>query len=164
MQHCKRSSIPIAWDRDTYVRAGAPELWEEQAAFGYQAGVCTALHFDGGRHFVLGVDRDSVLPPDREELSRIAGMVQLLAVYANEALRRIRLKSARFAGLSAREIEALHWIAMGKTTWETSAILGIAERTVSKHLHGATVKLGAVDSHHAAILAWRAGLITQGDR
>ena len=27
MQHCKRQSVPIIWDQDTYVSQGAGEIW-----------------------------------------------------------------------------------------------------------------------------------------
>src|SRR5678815_2054633 len=29
MQHCKRHSYPIIWDKDTYVGRGHEDLWEE---------------------------------------------------------------------------------------------------------------------------------------
>ena len=34
-QHCRHSSMPIVWSQDAYVDAGHPDLWDEQAAFGF---------------------------------------------------------------------------------------------------------------------------------
>src|SRR5687768_8551131 len=35
LQHCKRASVPIIWNQDTYVSAGQGEKFELQAKFGY---------------------------------------------------------------------------------------------------------------------------------
>ncbi len=56
MQHCKRSFLPIVWDRNTYATAGCIDGWEEQASFGYRTGIVCALHLPHG------VDRDHALP------------------------------------------------------------------------------------------------------
>uniref|UniRef100_UPI00286CB0FC autoinducer binding domain-containing protein n=1 Tax=Methylibium sp. TaxID=2067992 RepID=UPI00286CB0FC len=71
MQHCRRHSVPIIWDQNTYVAAGQGAIWETQARFGYRAGICLALHMPEGRHFVLGVDRDQALPRDPVEVTRL---------------------------------------------------------------------------------------------
>src|ERR1041384_7867932 len=68
MQHCKHSSIPLAWDQATYVASGNGALWEEQAAFGYRTGVITALHLPKGRHYAFGVDRPQALPQGTKEI------------------------------------------------------------------------------------------------
>ena len=57
MQHCKRNSMPIIWNQDTYAKVGQGDKWEEQARFGYRTGIAMALHMPEGRHFVVGVDR-----------------------------------------------------------------------------------------------------------
>jgi len=64
MQHCRKQSVPIIWDQQTYTGQGLGELWEEQAQFGFNTGIAMALHLPEGRHFVLGVDRDKPLPAD----------------------------------------------------------------------------------------------------
>jgi hypothetical protein len=64
MQHCRRHSLPIIWDQETYAAQGVAELWEQQATFGYRTGIAMALHMPDGRHFQLGVDRDQALPGD----------------------------------------------------------------------------------------------------
>ncbi len=76
IQHCKYKSVPIIWDQSTYTQAELGEMWEIQARFGYRCGVALAMHMPGGRHFVLGVDRDKALPNDTTEITRIAAALQ----------------------------------------------------------------------------------------
>lgn len=61
--------------------------------------------------------------------------------------------------LTERELTCLRWAAVGKTSWEMGAILGLTERTVNFHVQNACRKLG-VHSRQAAITsALRAGLL-----
>jgi DNA-binding CsgD family transcriptional regulator len=162
MQHCKRQSVPIIWNRDTYVGAGLADKWDEQARFGYHTGVAMALHLPEGRHFFLGVDRDQALPSNRSELTRIVADLQLFAVHAQEAAQRIMLPATRDSGapsLTPREVESLRWTMDGKTAWEVGNILGISERTAVLHVNNAMHKLGCINKHQAVLKALRLGLI-----
>lgn len=71
MQHCKRNSMPIIWDQQTYAAHGLGDKWEEQARFGYRYGIAMALHLPEGRHFFLGVDRDRPISPNASEVTRL---------------------------------------------------------------------------------------------
>ena len=62
-------------------------------------------------------------------------------------------------GLSMREKECLLWTLEGRTAKEIAAILGVSVFTVNRHAHNATRKLGSLNKYHAAIQAFRAGLI-----
>ena len=161
-QHCKRQSVPIIWDQETYVRDGQGELWEEQARFGYRNGIALALHMPDGRHFMLGVDRDRPVPPDPVEITRVVAELQLFAVFAHESALRILLpqpSEASTPSLTPRELEALRWTMEGKTAWEVGALLGISERTAVLHVNNAMHKLGCVNKHQAVLKALRLGLI-----
>jgi DNA-binding CsgD family transcriptional regulator len=162
MQHCRRQSVPIIWDQQTYTGQGLGELWEQQAQFGYSTGICLALHLPEGRHFVLGVDRDRPLPSHPGELQRVVADLQLFAVHAQEAALRLLLPAPlqpEKPALTPRELEALHWTMEGKTAWEVGAILGISERTAVLHVNNAMHKLGCVNKHAAVLKALRLGLI-----
>jgi DNA-binding CsgD family transcriptional regulator len=163
LQHCKRQSVPIIWDRDTYVDKGAGEMWERQAEFGYRTGIAMALHMPEGRHFLLGVDREQSLPGDPDELQRIVADLQLFAVHAQDAAVRLLVPQAQQPerpALTPRELEALQWTMDGKTAWEVGALLGISERTAVLHVNNAMHKLGAVNKHQAVLKALRLGLLT----
>lgn len=162
MQHCRKQSVPIIWDQQTYTGQGMGELWEEQAQFGFNTGIAMALHLPEGRHFVLGVDRDKPLPSDAGELQRVVADLQLFAVHAQEAALRLLLPEPlqpEKPALTPRELEALHWTMEGKTAWEVGAILGISERTAVLHVNNAMHKLGCVSKHAAVLKALRLGLI-----
>jgi DNA-binding CsgD family transcriptional regulator len=161
MQHCKKSSLPMIWDQDTYIAAGRASKWEEQARYGYRTGICVATHLPAGRHFCIGVDRDQPLPSCLEELARMAASLQLFAAYAQDIALRILPPAANSKGpqLSSRELECLRWTTEGKTAWEVGQILSISEQTAVRRLNNATHKLGCVNKHQAAVRALRFGLI-----
>ena len=162
MQHCRKQSVPIIWNQDTYTGQGLGELWELQAQFGYNTGIAMALHMPEGRHFVLGVDRDQPLPSNSGELQRVVADLQLFAVHAQEAAVRLLVpeqQQPEKPALTPRELEALHWTMEGKPAWEVGAILGISERTAVLHVNNAMHKLGCVSKHAAVLKALRLGLI-----
>jgi DNA-binding response OmpR family regulator len=61
--------------------------------------------------------------------------------------------------LNDREVEALTWVARGKTSTEIAEVLGLTKRTVDFHLDNARVKLGAATRTEAAIKAATGKLI-----
>jgi DNA-binding NarL/FixJ family response regulator len=61
--------------------------------------------------------------------------------------------------LNDREVEALTWVARGKTSTEIAEVLGLTKRTVDFHLDNARVKLGAATRTEAAIKAASGRLI-----
>lgn len=61
--------------------------------------------------------------------------------------------------LTGREKDALAWTSSGKSSWEISQILGIAEKTVEQQLASARRKLGVYKTVHAVIKAYMLGLI-----
>ncbi|CAG0992682.1 Transcriptional activator protein AnoR [Burkholderiales bacterium] len=162
MQHCKRNSVPIVWNQETYTSVGQGEKWEVQARFGYCTGIALALHLPEGRHFMLGVDRDRPLPKAPEELTRLVADLQLFAVHAQDAALRVLVPASPqsdIPALTPRELESLRWTMEGKTAWELGNILGISERTAVLHVNNATHKLGCVNKHQAVLKALRLGLI-----
>jgi DNA-binding CsgD family transcriptional regulator len=162
LRHCKKQTMPIVWDQDTYVENGAGDLWEQQASFGYRTGIAMGLHLPEGKHFLLGVDRDQPLPADPDELQRIVADLQLFAVHAQDAAMRLMLPPEQQPdnpGLTPRELEALRWTMAGKTAWEVGAVLGISERTAVLHVNNAMHKLGCINKHQAVLKALRLGLI-----
>ncbi|NDY92709.1 helix-turn-helix transcriptional regulator [Ideonella livida] len=162
MQHCKRASVPIVWNQSTYVQRQLGGMWEDQAAFGYRNGVAVAIHAGDGRHFMLGIDRPKALPADARDLTRIVAHLQLFAVHAENAAKRLFVPLVRQEErphLTRREVEVLTWTMEGKTAWEVGVILQITERTTVLHLQNAMKKLDAVNKHQAVLKALRLGLI-----
>ena len=61
--------------------------------------------------------------------------------------------------LNDREVEALTWVARGKTSAEIAQILGLTKRTIDFHIDNARTKLGAVTRTQAVIKAATGRLI-----
>ena len=161
-QHCKRASVPIIWNQDTYTSIGQGDRWETQARFGYRTGIALALHMPEGRHFFLGVDRDQSLPQSSAEVTRMVADLQLFAVHAQDAALRVLLPAlpqVDIPNLTPRELESLRWTMEGKTAWELGNILGISERTAVLHINNATHKLDCINKHQAVLKALRLGII-----
>jgi len=64
--------------------------------------------------------------------------------------------------LSGRELQCLEWVSLGKTSWETAAILGLSERTVNFHLRNACRKLNVYGRQAGVVKALRLGLLHNG--
>ncbi len=68
-------------------------------------------------------------------------------------------KSASRSRLSPREAEILTWTAEGKTCFEISLLLNIAEETVRSHVKNACQRLNAVNKVQAVAIAMTLSLI-----
>lgn len=155
-------SVPIIYDQRTYTSAGAGELWELQASYGYKTGIAVKLHLPGDKHFLLGVDRDEALPEPGPQLMQMVGGLQLLAAHALTAAARLlgpNLQTSEFPKLTKRELDVLSWTAQGKTAWEVSVILGMSEKTVNFHLGNTMRKLNVSSKHQAVLKCVAAGLL-----
>lgn len=163
LRHTTTSNLPIAWSQQTYVDAGAADLWEIQAPFGYRNGIATSIALPNSGRFIFGLDASNPIPVDAYQLSRTIADIQLLAVHANEAAANINPDSTSqtdIPRLSVREVEALKWTMDGKTAWEVSRLLGVSEATAVKHLNSAQQKLDCVNKHQAVIKAIKLGIIS----
>jgi LuxR family transcriptional regulator, quorum-sensing system regulator BjaR1 len=88
---------------------------------------------------------------------RIRRAIHLIALYAHGTIISMQSAESPFAEkiLSDGEREVLAWVRDGKSSWEISKILQIAEVTVNWRLQKAMVKLNAVNRVHAVICAIR---------
>lgn len=163
LRRLKSLNVPIVYDQATYVDDGAADLWERQAAFGYRTGVSMALHLPGGKHFLLGVDREASLGNDSSRITRLVADLQLLAVHAQDAAVRLLLDEAHerldIPRLTPREQEVLRWTGEGKSSWDVGAILGMSEHTVNFHLRNILRKLEVSSKHQAVLKALSLGLL-----
>ena len=125
-------------------------------------GLAVALHLSNRRHFLLGLDRETPLPKEDEDVTALLANLQLLAVHAQDAaLRLIGVQSAPGDDpkLTAREKEILRWTMEGKTAWAVGQILRVSEHTVNFHLRNAQKKLDASSKHQAVLRALALGIL-----
>lgn len=155
-------AVPIVYDQKTYAAAGAGEIWEAQAPYGFKTGIAVKLHLPGDKHFLLGVDREEVLPEPGMQLMQMVAGLQLLAAHALTAADRLlspKLNGEELPKLTRRELDVLSWTAQGKTAWEVSVILGMSEKTVNFHLGNAMRKLKVTSKHQAVLKCVAAGVL-----
>ncbi len=93
----------------------------------------------------LGADDYVTKPIDFDMLETIIN-ARLAGVARNDVWPKLVM-------LNDREIEALTWVARGKTSAEVAGLVGLSKRTVDFHLDNARVKLGAATRTEAAIKA-----------
>ena len=62
----------------------------------------------------------------------------------------------RGLGLTARQAQVLRWVSLGRSPSAAAAEMGIARRTVDKHLQNVFAKLGATTLAEATASAWAA--------
>jgi DNA-binding NarL/FixJ family response regulator len=99
----------------------------------------------------LGADDYVTKPIDFDMLEMIIN-ARLAGVARNDVW-------PKMVTLNDREIEALTWVARGKTSAEVADLVGLSKRTVDFHLDSARVKLGAATRTEAAIKAAMGKLI-----
>jgi len=80
----------------------------------------------------------------------------MAAIYFHAKLEQLRAgPTSRFAEsrMTPRERECLSWVAAGKTDWEISQILSIAEQTVHEYVQNTLIKLRAATRAQAVATA-----------
>lgn len=157
-KHIMRNAAPLIYDQRLYVDAGAGDLWELQAPFGYRTGMAVSVHMPGYRRFLLGVDREEALPKDPSKLSRMLADLQLLAVHAQDAAARLMVPTDT-PRLPPRQLEILRLTMEGKSAWVVGSLLGITENTVNYHMKQIFKQLDVSNKSHAVLKAMELGLL-----
>lgn len=158
----RRHGMPLSYDQKLYVDAGAPELWEQAAPFGYRTGIAVALRLANNHQFILGLDRERQLPTDPAQLMRMLADLQLLAMHCQDA-------ALRFLGrndptptppaLTRRELQVLSWAKDGLTASQIGEKIFLSEATVKFHLRNIATKLDAPTRTVSVLKAIKLGLI-----
>lgn len=156
-----RRLLPIDWNEFDRENKKVQRLFGEASEFGLgRHGLSLPVHGRNGDRALVSITSDA---GERDWLHlRLTYMrdFQLLALHLHQAILRLEGgETVERPALSPRERECLQWIAEGKTSWECSMILGLAERTVRFYLESARHKLGAANTTHAVIKAGNARLL-----
>ena len=159
-----RSGRPFFWGHGRFLRAFRKQqrrVFEEASAFRIMSGlsirVCGA-HGSLGVFNVIATDPNRLREGVRHEHERLLG-----AAFDthDHVLKRIAEQTEFVAApdLSIRERECLSWTLEGKTAEEVATILNLSVFTVNRYASNAACKLGCLNKYHAAVRAFRAGLI-----
>ncbi|MGF1624766.1 MAG: autoinducer binding domain-containing protein [Alphaproteobacteria bacterium] len=156
------SMNPLLWQD---IEAGVDErerrVFHDSSEFGIRRGVTVPIH---GPYRVLSTLSVSSDLSEREFQAQLPTMVPQLEQIAKAVHLHI-LQRQDFGPadpppqLSVREKDVLAWTSAGKSSWEISQILGVAEKTVEQHLANARQRLGVYKTVHAVIKAYMLGLI-----
>ncbi|WP_436125305.1 helix-turn-helix transcriptional regulator [Aminobacter sp. LjRoot7] len=163
---CFDGTLPIDW-----VQVQASEqlasIQREACAylgdFGLSRGITVPAHLPFGRFAVMSaiIDRtkvewDSLLDQTREPLF---SLMHLFTKVIFDLKFESQIDVVRWNKLTPRELECLRWASAGKTSSETSIILGRSLETVRLHIKNAIAKLDAANRSQAVAMAIRLGLI-----
>lgn len=164
MSLAKVSSLPIIWSEETYLRAGAPDLYDQLKMYGIANGIITALHLPNNEHLVIGFDGPDKMSRDAKVTRELTRDLQVFTTLALTQARSILLDPLQNArkqsyGLTLREVEVLKWCTDGKTADEIGTILGISGGTAAKHTASAISKLECINIKSAIAKALREGLL-----
>ncbi|HAD03951.1 MAG: hypothetical protein A2091_12445 [Desulfuromonadales bacterium GWD2_61_12] len=166
VHHSLHSVTPLPWAEIVPQEGADPRIrsmMKESRDFGLVHGVTIPLHGSRGELAMLNFASSNSSPLQREKIEEHLPTLHLLTTYFHENVRRVLeviTLPATGGTLTTRESECLLWAAEGKTSWETSQILGISERTIIFHLQNAQEKLSACSRQHAVARAVATGLIT----
>jgi LuxR family quorum sensing-dependent transcriptional regulator len=144
-------TTPVRWSTSEGARDDAgTRILEEAREFKLNAGLAVPVYHSDGLVIVsMGTEHYEIGKSEERHL-------QLATIYFHAKFERLRAKSrpaARTAKLTPRERECLSWVAAGKTDWEISQILGIAEQTVHEYVQNALIKLNATTRAQAVAIA-----------
>lgn len=150
---------PVAWSDDIFKTE--PTFWEEARSHQIRHGWGLATYGKNGTRAILSLARsaEKVTPA---ELEHIEGKLVWLSHAAHGMISTVqppRPGQTLRAELTPREQEVLRWTASGKTTHETSIILGTSERAVTFHISNCLAKLNAVNKTQAVCSAILLGLL-----
>jgi len=132
-------------------------IWKFHHEMDTQRGIICPTH--GLEHSAMfGLTHNGSEADLLARLPTLAPIIHLFSVMLAYAMTRIEQPESPEASkvqgqLTSRERDCLSWVAEGKTAWETSVILGIAETTVIFHIENAKKKLGANTTTHAVAIA-----------
>jgi DNA-binding CsgD family transcriptional regulator len=153
---------PFTWDPIVSDRKRSPNervFFNECRDIGVHGGLTMPFHNPDGSTHVMSVSLRDGPAPDPRRVS----FVYALAVLTWSRYCALQADAAD-AGehqirLTARECECLSWAKDGKTNWEISQIISVAERTVEFHIGNAMRKLNASNRITAIVIAIQEGLI-----
>ena len=166
VSHCAKHLTPISWEQMT------PQEKENQLIrrfmgeareFGLNSGVSFPVHSPQGESAMLSLASSQGCDRTKSQIQAGMPFIHLFTAHLHESVRRVfeqHVLPLKRVSLTEREQQCLLWTAEGKTSWETSHILRVSERTVVFHLQNAAHKLHVVNRQQAVARAVSLGLIT----
>ena len=158
--NCFRSTAPFEWREAPYdplTNSKAKDVMNRATDFRMNHGFCVPIHTAEGYQAVVSMAGERV-----ELEGQVRRALHLMALYAyGKAADLCTPKRSPVARvLTEREREVLQWTSIGKSSWEISQILGVAESTVTAHIKAAAAKLDTPNRVVTVVVALRRGEIS----
>lgn len=159
-----RAILPEAWRAENAVREIRPrqsQIMREALDAGLRRGFFVPIHGPSSDFGLLNVICSEADSEFNKIVERYRHELHVLAVHFHAAVQErlpARMSNGMPVQLTERESEILRWTAVGKTSWEISEILQIAERTVNFHVANTMRKLGVYSRTHAVAKSISLGL------
>ncbi len=138
---------------DPLANPKAKEVMNRASDFGMNQGLCVPIHTSDGYEAIVSMAGEPVVLS-----GQVRPALHLMALYAYGKAVDL-CTPQRFpavpALLTKREREVLQWTAVGKTSWEISQILGVAESTVIAHIKAAAAKFNTPNRVATVVVALR---------
>lgn len=156
--HATKRSLPLDWREVPRGCAKVKQFFGQAEDFGVsRLGVTLPVRCQNGDEALISLGSDD----QRGEWESILTHQVPELIYFSHLLHEEILNIAPCEGddcpkdLSTREREVLRWAADGKTSWETSQILNLSERTVNFYIANACKKLDVANKTQAVAVAIR---------
>lgn len=162
VQHAIASIVPLIWTEEMYTSPQQQIFREEARAFGIASGVSFPVHSREGDVALVSLAMPDASPEAQALVLENITWGALIATFAHDAMRTIAKRGVAAQDrpvLTRREMEALKWVASGKTTWEISKLLSISEHGVVHHVRSVMQKFDVTSRHQAAARAVALGMI-----
>jgi len=163
--HCVSHMTPYSWEQITSLEREdkiVRDFMSEAREFGLNSGVSFPVHTPQGDFAIFNMasslDREQV----KAQILEAIPFTHLFTASLHENVRKIfqqREIPLKEVSLAEQERECLLWVTNGKTTWDTSEILGISEHTVISHLRNTCEKLSVFSPGQAVARAVSLDLI-----
>lgn len=139
-----KSILPMDWSTIEVKKYHSKKFFGEAAEFGLgRNGLTISVRGIHGDHSLFSVNTHTEV---QEWIRKDTRVFSDLTYFAHLLHQQVINKHAPALSiieitLSQREKEVLRWAALGKTAWETSQIINLAEKTVSFYISNACTKL-----------------------
>ncbi len=152
----RKRSAPFRWSDIEFVTEAEREINEIVRDFNIDDGIAVPVHGPGGYVGVTSIAFEQLAEISPAERAAIAAATLVLHLQMMELSPE---RGRQGPSLSRRERDCMAFVAEGKSDWEISELLGVAETTVLSHVQNAKRKLGAKTRSHAVALCLLSGLI-----
>lgn len=159
VHHCKSKSTPIIWPmKDRELTSKNKKILLEAEEYGIKSGITFPFHGKNSEFGMFSVSTSEKFQHSPLKYPLNQYEVQLFGATLFDLIIERKRNKENWV-LTPREKECLQWVALGKTSWEISRIIGISERTVVYHIQNATAKMNTTNRSSAVVMALMNGEI-----